>query len=161
MCTNSRDWIFLGIDFIFWSAMTGARQSDVFNNQLGIKQFKSVHLFYKLSSCSENAQAQTHWSEAIKMWSVQLFYNSNRSVTNSPYLFTFLLFTPIVKFPYWYLKPFCNFSILWSSLIEIDPHEEFPTLGGLHLVLISIWCELQVGNTSTYCPKYFSLHGEL
>ena len=67
MCTNSRDWIFLGIDFIFWSAMTGARQSDVFNNQLGIKQFKSVHLFYKSSSCSENAQAQTHWSEAIKM----------------------------------------------------------------------------------------------
>ena len=103
MCTNSRDWIFLGIDFIFWSAMTGARQSDVFNNQLGIKQFKSVHLFYKSSSCSENAQAQTHWSEAIKMWSVQLFYNSNRSVTNSPYLFTFLLFTPIVEFPNWYL----------------------------------------------------------
>ena len=67
MCTHSRDWIFLGIDFIFWSAMTGARQSDVFNNQLGIKQFKSVHLFYKSSSCSENAQAQTHWSEAIKM----------------------------------------------------------------------------------------------
>ena len=31
-----------------------------------------------------------------------LFYRESvnaRSVTNSPYLFTFLLFTPIVKFP--------------------------------------------------------------
>ena len=89
------------------------------------------------------------WREWI--WSVHLFASGEKPLSNKFQIDVY----------FFEVYTHCEAPKLISNKIEIHPfwdfpklklthREEFPSLGGHHLVLISIWWELHFGNSSSW-----------
>ena len=124
-----------------------------------------IHLsFWKLGESSRRVELPVVYGECVD-GHCQMFgvYLKDKNIINTHRLYQLQALSNKFQIDVYFFEVYthCEAPKLISNKIEIHPfwdfpklklthREEFPSLGGHHLVLISIWWELHFGNSSSW-----------